>query len=158
MKMLTGFITSLLLVMLASCASQKAAVKKVETEIRNETVVKQEDVAANARAYITNSSKLTAEQKTSLLALQEKRQSEQKNISEEINKVKMVLIKTLMEPKVNRKEVSVLKKDLRKLGKKQIETSLAAFEEARKIISPMKDQQDKEFLFNAFMMRQNNSY
>lgn len=158
MKMLKGLIAALSLAMLASCAGQKAAVQKVEEEIRNESVVKAEDVSSNARTYITNSSRLTADQKSSLLALQDKSEAEAKSISEQINKAKMVLVKTLLEPKVNKKEVSILKKDLRKLSKKQIEATLGTIESARKIISPLQDHGEKEYLFNSFMMRQYNSY
>lgn len=157
MKMLKVFITGLSMTLLASCASQKAAEEKVHAEVKNETVVKSEELAQNAHSYITNSKTLSAEQKASLLSLQEKTQTESKALNEEINKTKMVFMKTLMEPKINKKEVSVLKKDLRKLGKKQMEMTLNAYEEARKIISPISDKGDKEFLFNAFMMRQNNS-
>jgi hypothetical protein len=155
MKILNGLISGLSIVLLASCASQKTVEQKVQTEIKNETVVKREEVAVTARDYITKSNNLSAEQKSKLLALQEKTVSESRAINEEINKTKMVLIKTLMETKVNQKEVSVLKKNLRKLSKKQMDKSLAAFDEAHKIISPVKDRGDKEYLFNTFMMKQN---
>jgi 2-phospho-L-lactate guanylyltransferase (CobY/MobA/RfbA family) len=158
MKIQKMFVAIFSIILLSACASQKVAEKKVEIEIKNETVVKRVDVATTARDYITKSNTLSQEQKNSLLALQEKTLSEAKSINEEINKIKMVLIKTLMEPKINQKEIAILKKDLRKLSKKQLETSLSAFEEARKIISPIKDRGDKEFLFNSFMMRQNNAY
>jgi 2-phospho-L-lactate guanylyltransferase (CobY/MobA/RfbA family) len=148
MKILNGLISGLSIVLLASCASQKTVEQKVQTEIKNETVVKREEVAVTARDYITKSNNLSAEQKSKLLALQEKTVSESRAINEEINK-------TLMETKVNQKEVYVLKKNLRKLSKKQMDKSLAAFDEAHKIISPVKDRGDKEYLFNTFMMKQN---
>ena len=157
MKLLNGFLLGTLLI-LSSCAGTRVVEEKVKTEIKNEPAVKRQEVAATAREYIEKSASLSTDQKVSLIALQEKTLDKTKNINEEINKTKMVLIKTLMMPKISEKEVSILKKNLRKLSKKQIETSLTAFEDARKIIAPISDLQDREYLFNTFMMRQNNSY
>jgi hypothetical protein len=138
-----------------SCATQKIAEKKVENEIRNETVVKQSDVTENARDYILKSKSLSELQKKSLLALQDKTIAESKTLTEEMNKAKLVLIKTIMEPKVNEREVSILSKKIKKLGKKRMDLDYKSFLEARKIIDPLKEVRDREFLYNSFMMRHN---
>jgi hypothetical protein len=164
MKKTQWILASLILVSLASCGtqsttiSQPTAEEKVKIELKEETAVKREDVKTTTREYIMKSNSLTTDQKTKLLNLQEKTLAKVNAIDEDINKTKMVLIKTLMQQKPNPKEVGILKNDLRKLSKKQINVSIKAFEDAQAIISPIKDQADKEYLFNRFMLKQNNSY
>ncbi|MBC7537363.1 MAG: hypothetical protein H7281_00975 [Bacteriovorax sp.] len=140
---------------LSSCTTQKIAEKKVENEIRIESVIKQSDVAENARDYILKSESLSELQKKSLLKLQDKTIVESKALSEEMNNAKLVLIKTILEPKVNEREVSILSKKIKKLGKKRMDLDYKSFLEARKIIDPLKEVRDREFLYNSFMMRHN---
>lgn len=158
MKFTKVLIASFSVLLIASCSNQKVVEEKVKAEVKNETVEKREDVIVSTRDYIMNSNNLTADQKSKLLALQEKTSKEARAISEEINKTKMVLVKTLITPKVNEKEVLVLKKNLRKLAKAQLEKTLSAIEEGRKIISPIKNQEEKEYYFNRLMLKQNSSY
>jgi hypothetical protein len=148
-------ITLLISLFLASCATQKLAEKRIEKEIQSETVVKQLDLAVNAQDYILKSENLTELQKKNLLALQAKTISDSKALSEEINKAKMVLIKTVLEPKVDEREVSILRKKIKKLSKKRMDLDFKSFDEARKIIDPLKEVRDREFLYNSFMMRHN---
>jgi hypothetical protein len=138
-----------------SCAAQKKAEIKVEKEIQNESVVKQADVADSMREYILKSETLSELQKKSLLSLQQKTILDSRTLSDEINKAKLVLVKKVLQSKVNEREVSILKKTIKKLSKKRMEVESSAFDKARKIIDPLKEVRDREFLYNSFMMRHN---
>lgn len=151
---LTFLLLSLLL-LLTSCATQKKAEKKVEIEIKNEPVVKPSDVIENSREYILKSDTLSELQKKSLLALQDKTLAESKALNEEISKAKLVLIKAVLQPKVDEREVSILRKKIKKLSKKRMDLDYDSFTETRKIIDPLKEVRDREFLYNSFMMRHN---
>lgn len=142
-------------ILLNSCSSQKKAEKNIEKEIKTVTVVSQSEVAENAREYILKSQSLSETQKKSLLSLQDKTLAESKALIEEINKARLVYIKTILEPKVDEREVSILKKKIKKLNKNRIELDSKLFSEARKIIDPLKEVRDREFLYNSFMMRHN---
>lgn len=144
-----------LFVLLPSCATQKAAEKKVETQIQAETVQSPEDVVDNARKYILKSNSLTDIQKKDLLALQDKSFAESKALKEEINKAKLVYIKTVLQPKIDEREVSVLTRKIKKLNKKGMNLDTKLITEARKIIDPLKEVRDREFLYNSFMLRHN---
>ncbi|MGZ3788107.1 MAG: hypothetical protein ACXVLQ_06260 [Bacteriovorax sp.] len=141
------------LIFLCSCAAQKLAEKKIEKEIQSEQTVKRSEVAENTREYILKSETLSELQKKGLLSLFDKTNAELKSTGEEINKAKLVLIKTILEPKVNEREVSILNKKLKKLSKKRMDLDSKSFAEARKIIDPLKEVRDREFLYNSFLMR-----
>jgi septal ring factor EnvC (AmiA/AmiB activator) len=155
MKVLKATLTSLSFILLTACASQHATNEKINNEVKSEPVVKRTQVRASAHEAIMNSKELTTDQKNKLFSLQETTTKELQGIEEQINKTKMVLIKTLMDPKSSSREIAILKKDLRKLSKKQMEVTLNAFDKGRNLIAPLKDQQDREDFFNTFMARQN---
>lgn len=138
---------------LFSCATQKAAEKKIEKEIQSETVVRREEVTESARDYILRSETLSELQKKNLVSLFDKTNTELKAMSEEINKSKLVLVKTMLRPKVNEREVFILNKKIKKLSKKRMDSDFKSFDEARKIIDPLKEVRDREFLYNSFMLR-----
>lgn len=148
----------ILTVLISACASQKAAVKKVETEISQEPVAKETEVTQNVRDYILNSKTISDQQKTELLTLQDKTSAQATALDEELNKARMILVRTVLQPRVNEREVSILRKKIKKLSRKSMELEYKAFAEARKIIDPMKEARDREFLYNSFIMRRKNMY
>ena len=155
-KIIINMITSLaFLAFFTSCATQKAAEQNVEKKINTETALTQEEVVENARKYILKSESLTETQKKDLITLQDKNYSMSKSLREEINKSKLVYIKTVLQPNVNEREASLLVKKIKKLSKKRMELDSKLFSEARKIIDPLKEVRDREFLYNSFMMRHN---
>jgi hypothetical protein len=149
-------ISTLLLIFFGiSCAAQKIAEKNIEKEVQNEKVTIVSDLGDNTKSYIQKSETLTQFQKQSLLILFEKSQIENKNLSEEIAKVKLVYLKTILEPKINEREATILSRKLRKLSKSRLEADFKTFADARKIIDPLKELRDREFLYNSFMLRRN---
>jgi hypothetical protein len=144
-KNLTNLATLLLILTLSACAGQKSAEQKVNREIKEVVIPKTETLAESAREFIMKSDKLTEDQKTKLLALQEKMLAENSALREEIEKSRIVLIKTVLEPKMNQREYSLLKKKITKLENTRLSNSFKAVTEARNIISPKKYNEDHEF-------------
>lgn len=119
-----------------SCAGQKAIEKKLETEVKDTPTTKQEDIIDTARQYIANSKNLTEEQKIKLNNIQDKAIADTSTLRDEINKSRVVLIKSAFEPKYNAREVEILKRKILSLERKKIRIGLNAFTEARNVIDP----------------------
>jgi hypothetical protein len=143
----------ILFLLVSSCASQKKLEIEVEKEIQQATVVTRSDVTKNAREYILNSKTLSEQQKQNLIMLQDKTEAETKIMIEEKNRTQLVLVKTILEPTVNEKEVYILRKKIKKLDKQRMDLDEKSFTEARKIIDPLKEIRDREFLYNSFIWR-----
>lgn len=119
-----------------SCAGQKAIETKLDTQVKDTPVAKQDDIIDTARQYIAKSNNLTNEQKVKLNSIQDKAIAETTALREEINKSRMVLIRSAFEPKYNAREVEILKRKILALEKKKIRVGLNAFTEARNVIDP----------------------
>ncbi|MBC7540435.1 MAG: hypothetical protein H7281_16545 [Bacteriovorax sp.] len=144
-KILTLLAPVFLMVSLSSCAQHKIAEQKVEKEIKEVVIVKTEPAAVTARDFIMKSDKLTDVQKGKLLALQEKTHAQSVSLREEIEKTRVVLIQTVLEPKMNQHEYSILKKKITSLEKKRMENGFKAISEARNIIEPKQIVENREF-------------
>ena len=123
-------------VLLTGCAQQKVAEQKVAQEIKAVVIQPHETVAETAREFIMKSKKLSDSQKNKLITLQEKTHLISAGLLEEIEKTKIVLAQTVLEPKMNVREFSILKKKLTKLEQKRMANSFKAISEARNIINP----------------------
>jgi hypothetical protein len=135
-KRLELFFCIILSILIYSCAGQKVMEKKLETEIKATPITKQEDIIETAREYIANSNNLSVDQKTKLNAIQEKAIIDTNTLKEEINKSRMILIKSAFLPKYNAREVEILKRKILALERKKIRIGLNAFTEARNVIDP----------------------
>ncbi len=145
-KMLVTFFTTFIFMLtFSSCAQQKRMEQKIDKNIKEVVVPANESVAELARNYIAQSDKLTAEQKNKLLAVQEKFYQQNQTLKEEIEKSRLVLIQTVLEPKMNEREYSLLKKKIIKLENKRINNSFLAVSEARNIIGPKKEIENREY-------------
>lgn len=145
--------TLFLSLLISSCASQKSAKAKIEKEVQSETTVKRSEVTESARDYIEKSNTLSVTQKKDLISLFDRTNDEARKMTEEINKTKSVLIKTILQPYVNETDVSILNKKIKKLSQKRMDLDFKTFNDARKIIDPLKEERDREFLYNSLMMR-----
>ncbi len=153
MKIFTSLLSVLMILTFASCASKETK-ETVETQVMQETVVKKDELKENTLEYISNNQNLSEAQKKKLRSLHESSSKEMTMLNEEIIKTKMVLVKTLMEPKVSRSKVAVLRKDLKKLEKKRMDTSLSSFDKAQNIITPITDIETRKRLYNSFLLRE----
>ena len=144
MKKFNSMALVLVLASLASCATHKAE-KKVETEIKAVVIEKNVTVAQTAREFILKSDKLDEAKKKQLLELQDKTLAKGNALKEELEKTRMVLVQTVLAPKMSNKEFSILKKKIAKLEKERMENGFKAMTEARNIIDPKKNIENQEF-------------
>jgi hypothetical protein len=145
MKILSLVIAALIF---SSCAQQKIAEQKVEREVKEIYIPKNLTAAEEARELILKSTVLNEAQKQLLLALQEKAVIERAILKDEINKTRFLLIQTVLEPKMNKRELNILKKKIASLEKKRIENSFNLITEARDIIEPQKSPEAHQFNMN----------
>lgn len=123
---------------LASCAQNQVAKEKVEQEIR-ELPDNAKLQKASIQERIKSSTSLTEEQKTKLLKLEEEAHASNKALTEEIEKAKIVLVETILQPKLNKQEVKILKKKIADLDKKRLQEGFKKIHEVRNIIAPKQD-------------------
>lgn len=132
----------LLSLALASCANNAKMEQSIEKKIEevptttrplNETI--KEKITASA---------LTADQKEKLMALEEKAHAEHTAVTEEIEKTKVVILETVLSPKMKQSELRALKNKLRSLDKQRMENGFATIDQVRKIIAPEKNVQHTE--------------
>lgn len=129
---------------LSACASNKAATEqKIEKEIKEVPVQKTKSIDETVKEQIKASS-LTQEQKDKLLALEEKAHAEREAITAEIEKTKVVMLETVLAPKMNEKEFSVLRNKIRSLDKQRMDNGFKTLREVRKIINPSKPTEHQE--------------
>lgn len=136
---------------LSGCAAQKLAESKVDKEIKEVIVQENTGAAQSARDFIMKSDKFSQNQKEKLLALQEKNHAQTLALKEEIEKTKMVLMQTVLDPKMNETEFAILKKKITKLEKQKLEAGFKTISEARSIIEPKKNLENKEH-YKAFLL------
>jgi PBP1b-binding outer membrane lipoprotein LpoB len=132
----TLFVVLMLIILLASCAQQKIAEKKVENEIQTVVIRRNSTAGETARDFIRKSDKLTVDQKEQLLTLQEKTYTQNEFLTEEIEKTKLVLIQKVLDPNMNKREYEILKNKMVILEKKKMENRFKALSDARNIIEP----------------------
>lgn len=101
--------------------------------------------AGLAKDIIANSKELSQDQKTKLSALQEETMKKVGAIREELEKLKLSLVQTALEPKMDRKAYKTLKKQITKLEKERMELGFKSIDKAREIIDPSTTNQARTF-------------
>jgi hypothetical protein len=158
MKFNMKLLASLFLVAsLSGCAQHKVADQRIEKEVKDMVIPTNKTVAETARDFIMNSNQLTDIQKTRLLDLQMKTQAQSTYLKEEIEKNRIVLIQTVLEPKMNQHKYLLLKKKITVLEKRKLENGFNAITIARNIIEP-KDNTDAREFYRTIMSRQLQEY
>ena len=140
--------TTASLLIISGCAQKKIAEKKVESQIQEAPV--QANVVETAKEFIMKSDKLSPEQKEKLMELQSKTSATSSSLKEELEKTKLVMIKTVLDPEMNEREFKILKKKISKLEKERLENGFKAITEARNIIKPKANPNNHEF-YKSFM-------
>ena len=109
--------------------------KKVDQEISTEPPVKDStELSVKARALINSSTSINPEQKTKLLALQEKTTAELKDLQAQSLKIRSLLIQEVTGSDYNEKEIWVIKNRLKKNESQKLLTYFNAVDEANKIL------------------------
>lgn len=101
--------------------------------------------AGLAKDIIANSKELSQDQKTKLSSLQEETMKKVGAIREELEKLKLSLVQTALEPKMDRKAYKTLKKQITKLEKERMELGFKSIDKAREIIDPSTTNQARTF-------------
>lgn len=101
--------------------------------------------AGLAKEIIANSKELSQDQKTKLAALQEETMKKVGTIKEELEKLKLTLVQTALEPKMDKKAYKTLKKQITKLEKERMELGFKSIDKAREIIDPSTTNQARTF-------------
>ncbi|MEA9357847.1 hypothetical protein SHI21_16570 [Bacteriovorax sp. PP10] len=137
--------TILLLILTTGCAENSIAKKKVVAEIQNVPTQYHEEVVITPRELILSSAELTPTQKEKLLIIEENNRDKYTRITDEIEKTKIVMIQTILKPKMDQKEYQILKKRLLKLDQDRIDNGFASIAKARDVIAPMEKLQKTQF-------------
>lgn len=134
-----------------ACSTSTSLNKKIDAEVKAEPpVATGGPLAASGLAVIQESTTLSAAQKQKLTDLTTKMTSEMVNIRSEEAKLKMVLFKTIVNPKANNREITALKNRIIALDRKKTDKMLSALDEAQKIMG-RRDEQDEKF-YRAILM------
>ena len=78
------------------------------------------------------------------MALEEKAHIDHQAVTAEIEKAKVVLIQTIMSPKMNQREFAAIKKKITALDKQRLNNGFRVAEEVRKIINPTANTEERE--------------
>lgn len=143
MKKNLSLIALMALTLIASSCASNTVEKKIDQEIKDVPASETKSIAKTVKEQIAASG-LTEEQKTKLMALEEKAHADHVAVTEEIEKTKIVFIQTLLAPKMSQREYSVLKKKLTELDKKRLDNGFKVAAEVRKIINPAANTHERE--------------
>ncbi|QDK41072.1 hypothetical protein DOM21_06310 [Bacteriovorax stolpii] len=119
----------------SSCASNKTTTEKVEQEVKAVPASMTKSIEHTVKEQI-QASALSQDKKDKLLALEEKAAAERKEITEEIEKTKVVMVETVLAPKMNEKEFNTLRNKIKALDKKRLDNGFRTLREVRNIIDP----------------------
>ena len=119
----------------SSCASNKTTSEKVEQKVKAVPASMTKSIEHTVKEQIQTST-LSQDKKDKLLALEEKAAAERKEITEEIEKTKVVMIETVLAPKMNEKEFNSLRSKIIALDKKRLDNGFKTLREVRNIIDP----------------------
>lgn len=125
--------------------------KKIDEEVKAEPAVSTGGpLAASGLAVIQESDSLSAGQKQKLTDLTKKMTSEMVNIRTEEARLKMVLFKTIVNPKASNREITIIKNRIIALDRTKTDKMLSALDEAQKIMG-RRDERDEKF-YRALLM------
>ncbi len=125
----------LLLVTLASCATQKAE-KDIEQKISQEgSTADGATLGKTINDLITSSKTLKPEQKKELEAIIAANKARAEKLANDSYKFRSVLIKELLSGKPNKKEVALLKADIKKIEADRLKNTFDAIEKISNIVS-----------------------
>lgn len=141
MKAISFLATLTAALIISSCANHKTQ-QKVEAEINNVQPSQTKSIAQTIKEQIS-ASNLTSEQKEKLMTLEQKAHSDYVALTDEIERTKVVMIQTILEPKMNQNEFKILKNKIISLDKKRLDNGLRTISEVRKIIAPTATSEDK---------------
>lgn len=128
-------ISAMLLSLLASCASKNEVKNKIDAEIETTSLQDKDKIHQDIHANMMNSTKLSDTQKKQLMDLYAKFKKEDKRLADEIEKSKLVLVQTILNPNMSALEYNTLRDKIVKLNNERLTKTFASSEEVRKVIN-----------------------
>lgn len=138
------------LVALSSCSYHSKLEKKVEQEAQAHPALEPgPELTQESRKALLESPTLTAEQRTKLQALLSSGSEKMTKIREQIGQHQLVLVKNLVDPKVDDNQIKISRAKILQLERERTNLWLDNLEEAKKILG-RRDRAD-ERLYRAFL-------
>lgn len=119
--------------------SHTAADKKLDDKIaiidrQSQSMPVSATLKMESTNLIENSPDLTADQKARLTSIREKTQNEMEALKDESIKLRLVLIRDVLAPKYNAKEVKIIKNRMKGIENKKLELTFKSVDEANKVL------------------------
>lgn len=134
---------------LQACAHNKTE-KQIEAKTAEETHIRNRtDLHNEVHAQIESSSTLTSDQKTKLHALSESTRASVDELTSKSLKLRSVLLKDVIDSKYNAKEVSKIKKDIKRVEAEKLSVIFAAVDQANAILG--RSANDNQHLIRNFL-------
>lgn len=134
-----------------ACSHQPTTSEVVDEEARKEESTSMGGpVAARGMEVIQNSKSLNEDQKSKLIALSQRMMQEMAEIRKEEGQLKMVLFRSLVDPKSDNKKINTIKGKILSLDRKKTDKMLSALDEAQTILG--RKSLEDETVYRALMM------
>lgn len=138
--------------LLFSACSHQAPLVIDEVSHSQNHVKEINELIIKTHKFVEKNKHLSAKQKKNVLKLHEESVTEISEIDQDLIRTKLVLVKTLLEPKVDAKIARMVRKEIKRLEKVRAEKLLNNYEKAQQIISSVKDIPTREKLYQSFIL------
>lgn len=128
-------VSAMLLSLFVSCASKNEVKNKIDAEIETTSLQDKDKIHQDIHANLMNSSKFNDSQKKQLMDLYATFKKEDKRLADEIEKSKIVLVQTILNPNMTALEYNTLRDKIVKLNNERLKKTFSSSEEVRKIIN-----------------------
>jgi len=134
-----------------ACSHQPTTSEMIDEEAkREESVTMGGPMANRGMEVIQNSKSLNEDQKSKLIQLSQKMMQEMAEIRKEEAQLKMVLFRSLVDPKSDSKKINTIKSKILTLDRRKTDKMLGALDEAQTILG--RKSLDDEAVYRALMM------
>lgn len=131
------------LLLMQGCASNEVE-QRLDEKLAQETQIKhRDDLRAESKNLIDSAQGLTAGQKTELTQLRKATTAEMDKITNDSLRLRSILIKDIMSPNYNAKEVDLIKRRLQDVEDKRVDLMMDAADKANKIMGHEAEQNEK---------------
>lgn len=117
-----------------SCSTHKKEEKEIQNQVSH-TEVSAHNLGKTIHHLIENSKTLSKEQKVELEKILEINRKKAHELIEESYKFRVVLVKELLQPKMNQSKIDLIKSDIKKIEEKRLKNTFGTIEKFTKIIS-----------------------
>jgi Spy/CpxP family protein refolding chaperone len=137
--MLNTLFLCLSLVLLTACTSSKIAREEVNQDLAETTVKDPKALGQTIEELINTSKLLTPKQKNQLQEIFAANKNRAQQLAEQSFKVRAVLVEELLSGKIDRRKVSLLKREIKKIESERLKNTFDAIEKVSSIVSTHPD-------------------